>query len=106
MRRVSSILGRGPHWRVLPTFLRPSCHPHREYDLHFEHPATSKALHPHDIYVGFRMIVDIMDPKEARRPSINETSHTAEKEDPMIFETTIKVLCIARIQQCHRLSCL
>ena len=53
------------------------------------------------------MIVDIIEPKEeAREPSINETSHIDEKEDPMIFETTIKVLCIARIQQRHRLSCL
>jgi len=51
------------------------------------------------------MIVDIMEPKEeARGPSFNETSHIDEKEDPMVFETMIKVLCIARIQRRHRLS--
>jgi hypothetical protein len=66
MPDVSSILGRGPHWRFnelfmftartasrIPATYHCSCHPHRDHDLHFEHPVTPNTLHPYDLYISF-----------------------------------------------------
>jgi hypothetical protein len=39
---------------LLPTSLRPTnCYLHRDYDLHFEHPATPDTLHPYDMDITF-----------------------------------------------------
>ena len=40
---------------LLSTSLQPSTsyHPCRDYDLHFEHPATPNAPHPYEMYISF-----------------------------------------------------
>ena len=39
---------------LLPASLRPTgCPPHRDYDLHFDHPTTPNTLHPYDIHINF-----------------------------------------------------